>query len=179
MPSDIEIREVRPDEYAAAGEVTARAFDEHVAPASSDWVTYLARIADIASRARRTTVLVALVDGHIVGSATLELTEHVEPTWKDPVPDDEAHLRMVGVDPALRRRGIARALVNECISIARGQGRSKLTLETTERMHAAKSMYESMGFHALGAREVAPGLCFDGYELVLTQPQDAGVANAS
>ena len=102
------MREVRPAEYAGAGEVTALAYVEFADSTSSEWGDYLKRIADIAGRVTRTTVLVTVAGDRVLGSATLELTDHIESTWTSPVAPDEAHLRMLGVDPDQRRRGIGR-----------------------------------------------------------------------
>lgn len=163
----IEIRAVRPGEYAIAGEVTARAYREFALPERPQWQPYLLRIADVAGRAERATVLVALVDGAIAGSVSLELDHHIEPDWQDPIPPDAAHMRMLGVDPSLRRRGVGRALVEASIAVARDHGRTRLTLETTEPMRAAQAMYESMGFTSAGREEFEPGLTFLRYELQL------------
>jgi ribosomal protein S18 acetylase RimI-like enzyme len=177
VPDIPEVREVRPDEYEIAGAVTRLAYVEFAESASPEWAEYLNRIADIAGRAPRTTVLVAVAGDRVLGSATLELTDHIESTWATPVAPDEAHLRMLGVDPDQRRKGIGRLLVNACIDVARVNGRRRLTLETTERMRAAQALYRSMGFRWLRAREVGPGLSFEDYELRLdTAAGSAAVA---
>lgn len=168
----IDIRPVRPEEFALAGDVTARAYREFAPPEMPQWEPYLQRIADVAGRAERAAVLVALVDGAIAGSASIELDHHIEPDWSDPIDPDTAHLRMLGVDPDLRRRGIGRALVEASIDYARANGRTRMTLETTAPMRAAQAMYESMGFVPLGRQEVEPGLTFLRYELRL-QPAAA------
>ena len=178
VPDIPEVREVRPDEYEIAGEVTALAYVEFSEPASPEWAEYLKRIADIAGRATRTTVLVAVAGDRILGSATLELTDHIESTWTKPVAPDEAHLRMLGVHPDQRRKGIGRLLVNACIDVARATGRRRLTLETTDRMRAAQALYRSMGFRWLRAREVAPDLSFQDYELRLDAAAGAAIAAA-
>jgi ribosomal protein S18 acetylase RimI-like enzyme len=162
----VEIERVRPDEYAAAGAVTRAAYEEFAPQGSDGWPEYRDRIGDIAGRAARTVVLVARSDGAIVASATVELDERIEPE-RDPVAADEAHIRMLGVGPRHRRRGIGRALVEACIDVARTHGRRRVTLETTEEMVAAQALYASMGFRSLGSREVMPSLCFRDFELVL------------
>lgn len=167
MGDGIEVRPVRTDEYAKAGEVTARAYQEFAPPEMPQWQEYLGRIADVAGRAGRTIVLVGLVDGVIAGSATIELDQHVESDWHEAIAPHEAHLRMLGVDPAFRRRGVARALMEAAFDVARAHNRTRFTLETTGQMHAAQRMYESMGFAALGRTEVQPGLAFLSYELQL------------
>ena len=166
MPDELQIRLIRPEEFGAAGELTMDAYREFAPARSSEWTEYLTRIGDIAGRAGHTTILVALLDGSIAGTATLELEQRVE-TDRDPPEPDEAHLRMLGVAPDLRRRGIARRLVEACIDEARRRGRSRLTLETTERMLAAQALYRAMGFRFVGSREVAPGLVFQDYELLI------------
>jgi hypothetical protein len=70
----MEIREVRRTEYEEAGRVTASAYREVVPPdAGQDLAEYLELIADIRGRADRTVVLVAVEEGRLLGSATLEL----------------------------------------------------------------------------------------------------------
>ena len=100
----------------------------------------------MAERARRTTVLVALDGGRILGSATLELSTRTDPDGDRPLRPEEAHVRMLGVDPAARRRGVARTLMDACLETAGRAGKTLLTLHTTGRMRAAQTMYESLGF---------------------------------
>jgi len=141
---NIQIREATPEEYAEAGAVTASAYREFVR--GGDWEDYLESIADVEGRADRTTIVVAIDGARIVGSATLELTDRVEPDDDPALDPAEAHIRMLGVAPEARRRGIARALMADCMDRARADGKTFLTLHTTERMAAAQQMYESLGF---------------------------------
>jgi ribosomal protein S18 acetylase RimI-like enzyme len=159
----IEVRRALPAEYEEAGRVTALAYREFVRPEDADWNDYLDRIADVRDRAGRTVVLVAVEDRRILGSATLELegrTEEGEP----PVPPDEAHLRMLGVHPDARRRGIARMLMDASVEEARRAGKRRLTLNTTRRMRAAQAMYEALGFERMDDRVFPDGFVLLGYE---------------
>src|SRR4029453_13395887 len=62
----IDIREAEPDDYAEAGRVTALAYREFgPADDDGDWTRYLARMADVAERADRTHILIAVEDGRI------------------------------------------------------------------------------------------------------------------
>ncbi|MGQ0670698.1 MAG: GNAT family N-acetyltransferase [Actinomycetota bacterium] len=142
----IEIRPVRPEEQEEAGEVTALAYREFVRPGEKSWEEYLDHIADVAGRADRTRVLVAVEDGHILGSATLELVSRVEEGDDGPLAPDEAHIRMLGTHPDARRRGVARLLMDACVEEAGKAGKTRITLHTTKPMKAAQAMYESLGF---------------------------------
>ncbi|HUF59387.1 MAG TPA: GNAT family N-acetyltransferase [Actinomycetota bacterium] len=163
----MEVREAIADEHAAAGHVTAEAYREFVRPGDDDWERYLLRIADVASRADQTTILVAIDDGRVVGSLTLEIDGRVRDDEDDeddeqrPLEPEEAHIRMLGVDPAARTRGIARALMAESEARARAAGKTFMTLNTTHRMKAAQAMYERLGY------ERTPDIVFpDGFVLL-------------
>src|SRR5205085_8753534 len=121
---------VRPEEFAEAGRVTADAYREYAR--GDDWNTYLEHIADVADRAKRTTVLAAVEDGRILGTVTLELDRRVEEgedhAEGERLPAHEAHIRMLGVDPSTQGRGIGRALMHESIRIARERGKTLMTL---------------------------------------------------
>jgi ribosomal protein S18 acetylase RimI-like enzyme len=157
-PSDrIVVREALPSEHEEAGRVTADAYREFVGPDDAAWHEYLDAIADVAGRAARTTILVALEGDRIVGSATLELVSRVEPDDDRELHPEEAHIRMLGVHPGARRRGVARALMDACIERARADGKTFMTLHTTQRMQDAQSMYAAMGFERLDDRVFPDG----------------------
>ncbi|MBA3739113.1 MAG: GNAT family N-acetyltransferase [Actinobacteria bacterium] len=160
----MEVRVATVAEHAAAGRVTAEAYREFVRPGDDDWERYLLRIADVTSRADRTTILVAVDDGRVVGSLTLEIDGRVRDDEDDeqrPLEPEEAHIRMLGVDPAARARGVARALMAESEELARAAGKTFMTLNTTHRMKAAQAMYERLGY------ERTPDIVFpDGFVLL-------------
>lgn len=156
----IEIREARPEEHARAGAVTSEAYREFAREGDSDWQEYLVRLADVTDRASRTTILVAVEDGRIVGTVTLELDGRTEPE-DDPLRPDEAHIRMLGVAPDARGRGIGRMIMETCEERTSASGRTLITLNTTLRMKSAQRMYESMGY-ARGEDRVFP----DGFVLL-------------
>jgi ribosomal protein S18 acetylase RimI-like enzyme len=159
----IEVREARPDEYEAAGRVVALAYRDFVDPDESDWLEYLERIADVATRARVARIVVAVEDGRVVGSATVEVDARVEED-DPPLAPDEVTVRMLGVHPDARRRGVARAMLDEAEAIARRAGRSRITLGTAARMRPAQSMYEHLGFRRLPDRVFPDGFVLLEYE---------------
>ena len=162
----MEIREAVAEEYAEAGRVTADAYREFIHPGDEDWERYLRRIADVADRAERTTILVAVEDGRVLGSLTLELDGRVRDEDDEehrPLQPGEAHIRMLGVDPAARARGVARALMAASEARARDAGKTFITLHTTQRMRAARAMYERLGYERTEDRVFPDGFVLLGY----------------
>lgn len=182
----MEIRRVRPEEYEAAGAVTALAYREFGPATSADpklrhrdeegWEDYFERLADISERDGVAMVLVAVEDGRILGTVTLELQQRISLTL-GPLGADQAHIRMLGVHPDARRRGVARALMMRCIEESRAAGKSTLTLNTTPMMEAAQAMYEDLGF-TRGPDEVHPdGFVLLYYSMPLGAPEGAGTTS--
>jgi GNAT superfamily N-acetyltransferase len=168
----IEIREARPDEYAEAGRITADAYREFSTPGRTGWDEYLVRIADIADRAERTTIIVAVERGEVLGTVTLELEGRTDAgrqggSESGPLEPGQAHVRMLGVAPAARGRGVGRLLMEACIEWSRRAGKDLLTLNTTERMKVARAMYESMGFIRTPDVVFPDGFVLLAYELPL------------
>lgn len=94
--------------------------------------------------------LVCEAGAHIAGMAFL--VPHGNPT--DIYPADWCYIRLVGVHPAYRGLGIAKALTQQCIALARDSGEHTIGLHTSEKMHAARHIYESLGFRI--RREIPP-----------------------
>jgi [ribosomal protein S18]-alanine N-acetyltransferase len=57
------------------------------------------------------------------------------------------HLLNIAVDPDFRRRGIARAMLEEMISFARSNNKSYVFLEVRRTNSNAQALYASLGFH--------------------------------
>ena len=156
--SPVIVREASSREYAEAGRVTAEAYRQFAADGDDDdWHEYLEAIADVEGRADRTTIFIALDGDRIVGSATLELFDRVEREDDPTLHPEESHIRMLGVHPDARRRGVARALMDACFERARNEGKTFMSLHTTERMRDAQRMYEALGFERLDDRVFPDG----------------------
>ena len=65
---------------------------------------------------------------------------------------DEAEVLTLGVQPELRRRGVASALLTEAVSIARSRGAVGLFLEVAPGNTAARALYARAGFTEVGRR---------------------------
>lgn len=60
--------------------------------------------------------------------------------------DGIGRLRLLYVEPGVRKLGIGQALVSACVAEARGIGYRKLTLLTFNVLRSARPIYESHGF---------------------------------
>jgi ribosomal protein S18 acetylase RimI-like enzyme len=106
--------------------------------------------------------IVALEGDTIVGSALLMApTEDAYKGFGVRVTAPE--VRLVAVDPSARGRGIARALMDECLRRARASGATEIGLHTSRSMQAAIRMYEGMGFERAPENDFQP----PGTELVV------------
>ena len=162
----MEIREAASDEHEAAGRVTADAYRGFVHDPA-----YLERIADVADRAGRTIVLVAVEERGIVGSLTLELDRRVN-ARDEPLTSRRAHIRMLGVAPDHQGRGIGTALMRAAEDRAHRAGKQEITLHTTAPMTAAQAMYRSLGYERMADEVLPDGFVLLGYRKVLGAASD-------
>lgn len=65
---------------------------------------------------------------------------------------DEAEILNVAVEPAARRRGAGRGLVQAAIAQALAAGARRIFLEVRETNQAARRLYASEGFHEVARR---------------------------
>jgi ribosomal protein S18 acetylase RimI-like enzyme len=72
----------------------------------------------------------------------------------------ETYLQELYVVPALRGRGIGRALLERTIEVARERGADGIDLNTGETDTAARGLYESMGFTNLEGGPDGPQMLF-------------------
>jgi GNAT superfamily N-acetyltransferase len=93
--------------------------------------------------ARRRRMLVARLEGRIVGTVQLD------PAWAPNQPHRAEVLKLL-VHPAARRRGIARTLMVELEALARAGGWTLLTLDTWTGQ-AGEQLYRSLGYTTVGS----------------------------
>ena len=145
----MEIRDVAPDEHARVGELTVAAYA--ALPVDHMWGGYDDEIRAVAERLDRAEVLVAVLDGTVVGAVTY--TSDPESPWLEWNEPGEAQIRLLAVDTTVQGRGIGEALVNACIERARLQGMTIL-LHTTDHMPTAQRLYARMGFTRRPERDI-------------------------
>lgn len=146
----VEIRPVAPAELAEAGEVTLAAYRSLPGQVLTDG--YAADLRDVAARAAGATVLVAVDGEHVVGCVTL--VEDRSSPWSESLVAGEVGVRMLGVAPAARGRGVGTALLGACLERARGIGASRAVLHSTPAMTAAHRIYLRAGFRRAPERDV-------------------------
>jgi GNAT superfamily N-acetyltransferase len=95
-------------------------------------------------------MLVARLDGRIVGTASLVLVG-------TPNGRHRAEVAKVMVHPEARRRGVAAVLMRGVEAAARRHGRTLLLLDTTTG-RAAERLYTALGYHLVA---VLPGYALD------------------
>ncbi len=155
----MEIRDARPEEYAAIAEMTVAAY---LAVGVAPDAPYMAELRDAEHRAKNAELVVAVDGGRLVGSVTFapfgsEYAELARP--------GEAEFRMLVAAPAEQGRGIGAALVAECLRRARVIRAPTLRLSTAPSMHAAHRLYDRLGFHRVPELdwEPIPGIILRSY----------------
>jgi GNAT superfamily N-acetyltransferase len=137
---ELVIREAEPGDFEAIGDIAVAAY----ATIDPDLGSYEARLRDVGARSLQATVLVAVADGRVAGTATY-IGDPASPLGESADPDD-AGLRMLAVSPNAMGRGIGTALVEEAIDRARADGRRRLVLLSRPTMKAAHAIYARLGF---------------------------------
>lgn len=116
-----------------------QAFEHYIVRALKDEID---RIADYYER-KQGGFWVAVESGNVIGMFGLE-----------PSSEDAMELRRMYVDPAMRRRGIARRMLAFAEDECRDRNRPRLDLSTSELQGDALSFYRSAGYQ-LVREEVA------------------------
>ncbi len=149
---DVEIRPPRPEEYAAAGEVTVQAYDVDGHLAGD--VGYDAVLRDVARRVELAEVLVAVGEaGDVLGCVTIVRPGSAYAEISRP---GELEFRMLAVAPSARGRGVGEALTRAVLDRARTLGLRTVVLSSLDGMRSAHRLYERIGFTRLPERDWRP-----------------------
>ena len=111
--------------------------------------------------------IVAEINGVIVGSVVLfpAKTDAYGGFVKEL---EYPEIRMLAVSPEARGKGVARALISECIERAKNKGFHSIGLHTGEFMADAMRLYERLGFEHLPEFDFMPaddGIIVKAYRL--------------
>lgn len=170
----IEIRPVLPSEHTAVADLLAPTY---LAEGWAD-ASYEDTMRDTATRAAHATVLVALLDGELVGTVTVA----TEPgPYSESAGPGEAVIRMLVTAPAARGHGAGAAMVEACLAAAREAGCVAVRLSTQAPMTSAIRIYEAAGFVRDPGHDVTPvpGIDLIGYVLPLRFCGHCGEPGAS
>lgn len=153
------------EEYAAIGDLNVVAYAEfvrHLSPAA--WTAMRHNLRGITERAQSAEFLVCRSRKRIIGSVAYCPAGNGDPTIFDP---DMAAILLLAVHPDHRRKGVAKALAEACISRARKDGAASVGLFTSELMQSAQQVYRSLGFSLVTELPKRHGIRYFLYVLTL------------
>jgi len=146
-----------------------RAFEEPGTVASCE----VAWVAELDGRIAAAMATFPVAEAADRSSAYLRLALRGTPFWRwpatlrlysaggraNPKPrEDSLYIDALATDPALRRRGAARALLEEAEREARARSLPAVTLDTTMNNEAARALYAGAGFDEVAYRAPTRGL---------------------
>jgi GNAT superfamily N-acetyltransferase len=138
----VNVRPMTRQEAAEVGRITLAGYDAYGAM-EGEYRTFLgdptARIDGC------TALLVAELDGHLVGTVTYVLPGDAQ--WEGrPVDDGDCGFRVLAVAPGAEGRGVGRALVEACLERSRARGCRRAIITSMAWMSRAHELYEGLGF---------------------------------
>jgi GNAT superfamily N-acetyltransferase len=164
------LREARPADRDAIVDVTLAAYQEYASQVPF-WPAYRENILATITSPRPAAQLVADLDGTIVGTV---LFYPAPPPGATIAPGQSRwpEIRLLAVAPPARGKGVALALMQECVRRAREAGSDAVTLHTMSAMQAALRLYTRMGFQPAPELDFQPVADFtvNGYRLTLGPP---------
>jgi GNAT superfamily N-acetyltransferase len=174
----IVIREARHDELDAVARVLAAAFEQYRAPAITSsyrlaFERHLEEIVDVRARIGEAALFVAVEGPRVVGTGTLyppgRSVAYGRTIPDTPWPRDWAWLRVLGVAPSHRGRGIGRLLVEARVQRARELAATAVALHTSPEFEVLRHLVRRMGWTRSPEHDFAPapGARAEGYFLAL------------
>jgi ribosomal protein S18 acetylase RimI-like enzyme len=159
------IRDARPEERAAVGELRVAAYQAlGLLPEGSEYAETLRGFGFDGDY----TVLVAIdeTDDSILGTVTLERFDPASELAQD---DTEADVRAFAVASQAQGKGVGRKLLLAAIERAEKRGLHRLRLCTQPAMRAAQHLYAATGFSRTPELDFCPvpGLTLQAYQLDL------------
>jgi ribosomal protein S18 acetylase RimI-like enzyme len=138
------IRNARPEEADAVGDLVRAAYTELEPAYPADWARYFDMVGRMERHFELGEVIVAEQGGRMVATVTFYRDGSL--SAQGPWPEGSAGVLRLAVSPEARGLGLARRLTEECVVRCRKAGIQTLALHTTDWMPVAKAMYERMGF---------------------------------
>lgn len=164
----VNIREAVNNEVELIRKQRVKAYQDHskVIP-HAHWEALRKAIMSDADQQVDVKLLVAEIDGQIVGSVALFPAK--SDAYKGLVEMiDYPEIRMLAVDQESRGKGVAEALIKECIYRTKSIGSKNIGLHTADFMETAMRLYERMGFARMPEFDFQPandGIIVKAYRL--------------
>ena len=177
----IVIREASEGDLEDVARVLASAFEKY-RPANGDGIDpaylkaferYFEEVVNVRARLSEAQLFVAVEGERILGTGTLyppdRGRDYARAIHGKPWPDEWASLRLLAVDPAHRRRGIGRMLIEARMRRARELGAKAVALHTSREFEVARRLIQRMGWNRAPEYDHAPApdVCAEAYVLTL------------
>jgi GNAT superfamily N-acetyltransferase len=162
------IRDAGVEELPFIREQRVNSYEEHAQCIPEDhWNALKQAISSEADIQQNVERIVAVFDGKIVGSVALfPARSDAYEGYVDVL--DYPEIRMLAVMPESRGKGVAKALISECIRRAKAKGCQSIGLHTADFMKSAMKLYEQLGFERLPQFDFEPaddGIIVKAYRL--------------
>ncbi len=164
----MKIRKALSYEVEMIREQRMKAYKEHAQSIpEGHWEALRKAISSDADEQNGVDLLVAELDGKVVGSVALFPAK--SDTYKG-LADllDYPEIRMLAVTPQSRCKGVAEALIKECIRRTKANGSEYIGLHTADFMKTAMRLYERIGFARIPQFDFQPaddGIIVKAYRL--------------
>jgi len=143
---EVVVREARPEDDGVVGEILVSGYLTRYAQKMPEVVLTerrKAELRDVGSKRKEALVLVAELDGRVVGTVTI---------WRPGAPASEAwlpeacDLRHLAIDPAAQGRGFSKPLLDEAERRARGMGAKYVCLHVRRGNKGVARLYMDRGY---------------------------------
>lgn len=166
------IRDAKADELSLIREQRVQSYTEHAQRIpEGHWQALKQGISSEADLQPGVERIVAELDGMIVGSVALFPAK--SDAYAGNVEElDYPEIRLLAVSPEARGKGVATALISECIRRVKANGCSTIGLHTGDFMESAIRLYEYLGFDRLPQFDFEPandGIIVKAYRLFIDE----------
>ncbi|RLL43993.1 GNAT family N-acetyltransferase [Oceanobacillus piezotolerans] len=157
MSNPIYVSELVSEDFEIVRHVLVESYQQYESYFSPQaWEDYSKRIFSSIDNPNVDKILVAKLDHEILGS--LQLFRSGEKAYEIPELQIQAPtIRLLGVHPRARGRGVGKALLNAAIHDAKSLGKSSVYLHTTDFMDHAIRIYEKHGFNRDESKDFSRG----------------------
>lgn len=147
---------MRTEEASAVAELLLRANEENLTGFPADVArAYRRELLDVAGRGGELETYVLHADGRLAGSVAFVPDASAD---THPWPSGGSALRFLAVEPAERGHHLGEELARTVIELSRRRGSRFLALHTAPGMHAARRLYDQLGFVRAEEHDFHPGV---------------------